>query len=146
MPEPRIRVAGILRQGETVLFVEHTKGNHSYWLLPGGGVEYGETLENALHREMLEECNLDVEVGPLVLVCDSIAPNRAKHVVSLCFEVTVKAGDLQVGDDPRLTNARFVPIDEVQALALHPAIQAELVEALQSESSGGARYVRTQWV
>jgi hypothetical protein len=47
---PRIRVAAIIQQGNALLMVRHQKAEHSYWLLPGGGVKSGETLEQALHH------------------------------------------------------------------------------------------------
>ena len=40
----RVRVAVLIRKGDQVLLVEHQKNGHKYWLLPGGGVEYGESL------------------------------------------------------------------------------------------------------
>ena len=58
-PTPRIRVAGLLLQGGSVLLVRHQKGEDTYWLLPGGGVQYGESLEEALNRELLEGMRQD---------------------------------------------------------------------------------------
>ncbi len=84
--EPRIRVSAILRWQDRMLLCRHEKGEKQYWLLPGGGVNSGESLVDALHRELGEELgiaeNLPVE-GPVAIV-DSIAPIRsfaAKHVV-----------------------------------------------------------------
>jgi len=143
---PRVRVAAIVREGDSVLLVAHSKEGRSYWLLPGGGVEYGETLEDALKREMKEEVCLDVEVGDLALVCDAIAPDGSKHVVNLCFETTVLDGEMRLGVDPRLSDARFVPIDDVADLELHPAMQTPLADYLRKSEGPPARYVRTQWV
>src|SRR5919106_459751 len=89
MGEPRIRVSAILRWRGRVLLCRHEKGGREVWLLPGGGVKTGESLVDALDRELVEEVGIEppsVE-GPVALV-DSIAPERllpGKHVVHIIF-------------------------------------------------------------
>jgi ADP-ribose pyrophosphatase YjhB (NUDIX family) len=51
----RIRVAGLVVEENKILLIAHKKGNEIYWLLPGGGVEYQESLDEALKREFFEE-------------------------------------------------------------------------------------------
>ena len=58
MMEPRIRVSALLRRGERVLLCRHEKVGRHYWLLPGGGVNGGETLVRALQRELTEELGI----------------------------------------------------------------------------------------
>ncbi|GIP35350.1 hypothetical protein J2TS4_45600 [Paenibacillus sp. J2TS4] len=53
---------------EHILMVRNRKGDSSYWSLPGGAVEAGETLEQALKRETMEETGLEVEVSSLYSV------------------------------------------------------------------------------
>src|SRR5205814_4213438 len=92
--EPRIRVSALLRWNDRVLLCRHEKPGKEYWLLPGGGVNTGESLVDALRRELGEELGINEEIsveGPVAIV-DSIAPVRsfaAKHVVLIIF-----AGDL----------------------------------------------------
>ncbi len=56
--EPRIRVSAILRWQDRMLLCRHEKGEKQYWLLPGGGVNSGESLVDALHRELGEELGI----------------------------------------------------------------------------------------
>ena len=80
MGEPRIRVSAILRWRGRVLLLRHEKRGNEVWLLPGGGVQGGESLVHALRRELWEETGLFPEgaelplEGPIALV-DSIAPD-----------------------------------------------------------------------
>ena len=77
--EPRIRVSAILRRENQILLCRHEKGEKEYWLLPGGGVNSGESLVDALHRELAEELGISDELpveGPVAIV-DSIAPVRS---------------------------------------------------------------------
>ena len=58
----RNRACGAVIRDETILMVHHQEKNRDYWTLPGGGVEPGETPEEAVIREVLEETGLEVTV------------------------------------------------------------------------------------
>lgn len=54
------RVGAVIRRGDMVLLIHRHKNGEEYWVLPGGGVEDEETLEEALRREVMEETSLEV--------------------------------------------------------------------------------------
>jgi 8-oxo-dGTP diphosphatase len=113
---PIVAVGAIIRDGGRVLLVrrgqEPLKGE---WSLPGGAVEVGETLEAALVREVREETSLDVIVGPVVEVLDSIrrdADGRAEyHYVIIDYACSLRSGTSTTathGTDA--ADVRWVPV------------------------------------
>jgi ADP-ribose pyrophosphatase YjhB (NUDIX family) len=129
--EPRIRVSALLRWEGRILLCRHEKaGRGEYWLLPGGGVNSGESLVDALHRELAEEVGIGAELpveGPVAIV-DSISPQRtftAKHVVHIIF-----AGDLSgrslaavTSNDAAVRGHRLFEPAELETIVVHPPIQ-----------------------
>ncbi len=144
-PSPRIRVAAIILRDDMILLVRHAKGDRSYWMLPGGGVEYGESLEAALVRELREETGLEVRPRALVLACDSIAPDGGRHVVNLCFTADAADGAPRLGTDPRLAEVAFAPVGTLSDLELRPAFGPALLAAIREGFSDRARYLGRIW-
>jgi 8-oxo-dGTP diphosphatase len=128
--EPRIRVSAILRWKGRVLLCRHEKAGREYWLLPGGGVNSGESLVNALHRELAEEIGIDDELpveGPVAIV-DSISPARsfaAKHVVHIIFAGDLGARSLERvnSQDAAVRGHRLFGVADLDGVVLHPPIQ-----------------------
>src|ERR1700737_1934807 len=87
---PQLRVAGLIVRVDQILLVEHRKRGQRYWVLPGGRLQGNETLEAALRRELREELALEARVGQLVIVCETLAPER--HVVNLIFQAEIGEG------------------------------------------------------
>jgi 8-oxo-dGTP diphosphatase len=128
--EPRIRVSALLRWNEGVLLCRHEKPEKEYWLLPGGGVNAGESLVDALHRELAEELGIEDEPpleGPVAIV-DSISPVRsyaAKHVVHIIFAGDLGGRSLETvtSRDAAVRGHRLFAVDELDDVVLHPPIQ-----------------------
>jgi ADP-ribose pyrophosphatase YjhB (NUDIX family) len=113
-----------------MLLGRHEKGDRQYWLLPGGGVNSGESLVNALHRELTEELGIADEVpveGPVAIV-DSIAPVRsfaATHVVHIIFAGDLSGRSLEAvtSADAAVRGHRLFAPDDLDDVVLHPPIQ-----------------------
>src|SRR5213595_3196433 len=150
MAEPRIRVSAILRWQGSVLLCRHEKEGREHWLLPGGGVNSGESLVTALHRELVEELGITDEVpveGPVAIV-DSIAPVRsfaAKHVVHIIFagDLTGQSLEQVTSHDAAVCGHRLFSEEELDEIVLHPTIQ----RFLQRWTPGDpAFYLGALWV
>ncbi|MFZ6001542.1 MAG: NUDIX domain-containing protein [Bacteroidota bacterium] len=114
----RIRVCGLCLQGDRVLMVNHSNlGPSAFWAPPGGGVDFGETLEEALVREMKEETGLDVSINEMLFICELVKPPL--HAVEVFFKVEVIGGQLITGTDPEsgdlqiIRDVRFVTETEL---------------------------------
>ncbi len=68
------------------------KNERGLWEFPGGSMEFGETLAEALKREMREEYGIQIVVGELLDVVDHILPEEGQHWVSPTFICTVASG------------------------------------------------------
>jgi 8-oxo-dGTP diphosphatase len=148
--EPRIRVSAILHWQGRVLLCRQEKPNKEYWLLPGGGVDSGETLIEALRRELREELGIEADVqfeGPVALV-DSIAPKTMvpmrKHVVHIIFSADLSHRSLTdiVTRDAAVKGARLFTDEELQEVVLHPPIMRFLA---RWQSGDPAVYLGALW-
>jgi ADP-ribose pyrophosphatase YjhB (NUDIX family) len=128
--EPRIRVSAALQWRDRLLLCRHEKPGKEYWLLPGGGVKSGESLVDALRRELLEEVGIDENLvfeGPIAIV-DSIDPIKsfaARHVVHIIFagDLTGRSLEAATSQDAAVRGHRLFSADELEGAVLHPPIQ-----------------------
>jgi 8-oxo-dGTP diphosphatase len=128
--EPRLRVSALLHWHGRILLCRQEKPGKEYWLLPGGGIEGGETIMEALVRELREEVGLPDELlfeGPIA-VAESIAPNwtpEDRHVVHVIFAADLSHRSLEdvESHDVAVRGARLFSLDELGEIVVHPPIK-----------------------
>jgi len=127
---PRLRVAALIRWHGRVLLCRQEKASKEYWLLPGGGVDGGETLDEALRRELGEELGLRDDLvfeGPIA-VAESIAPDWRpghRHIVHIVFGVDLSDRSLEdfESQDATIRGMRLFSLDELEDIVLHPPMK-----------------------
>ena len=82
-----------------ILMVKQVHPERTVWMVPGGGIEEGETAAEAVVREMKEETGLDVTVGPMIFHVEEVSEKRGQRFVNF-FMASVSGGDMQLGIDP----------------------------------------------
>ncbi|MEM0171547.1 MAG: nucleotide sugar dehydrogenase [Thermoproteota archaeon] len=111
---PALAVNAIVAKKEKILLVKRRNEPFSgFWSLPGGFVEYGETVEEAVKREVKEETGLIVELEKLVGVYSERNRHPGRHVVAVCYSTKIKESkisiDLEENEEAKFFNYRELP-------------------------------------
>lgn len=123
----RVRSCGILIENDKILLLKlHSPvTNNHVWMPPGGGIELGESLNEALLREFAEETGLEITVIKLLHVHELI--KKSFHTIEFYFLVERTGGELKLGTDPEHTDdaqilhsLRFFSEEEVRDIELSP--------------------------
>ena len=149
-PIPAV-AAVMVRDGKLLLIKRGVEPSKGKWSVPGGRVEWGETLIEAVKREVCEETGLEIEVGPLAGVYDLLSERptsnvqrptskREKaepgdtphssllthHYVIIDYFATPVGGELTPGDDA--ADARWVPLEDLSNYELTEHLRERLAE------------------
>lgn len=119
---PRVRVGVAIYDGERILLVKYEDEFGLWWVLPGGGLHWGEGLHDGAVRECREEVCLDVTPGRVICVTEGIPEDAEHHTLHVVFRATAWSGDPQVGVDPRVHGIAWRKVTELRGLALYPPI------------------------
>jgi ADP-ribose pyrophosphatase YjhB (NUDIX family) len=120
--QPVVGVGAVVLDGDRVLLVKRGKEPlRGRWLIPGGTVELGESLTDAVVREVREETGLTVRPGEVVLVFDRIereGDDVRFHYVIVDYDCALVGGELAAGSDA--DDAVFAPVAELERYDVPP--------------------------
>ena len=139
--DPNAPVANSIVPSVTAVVVDDTgdlllvhKTDNDLWALPGGGVDPGESVSEAVLREVLEETGMDVEVVRLsgvytnprhVMAYDD---GEVRQQFSLCFVARLLGGTLTTSSET--SEVAFVPPERLDDLTIHPSMRLRIDHGL----------------
>ncbi len=140
--QPIVGVGGILFLEEQILLVKRGREPaRGQWSIPGGAVDTGETLTQAVIREMEEETGIQAEPMALVKILDRIFRDGqgrvTYHYVLVDFLCRHIGGAVRAGSDA--LDARFIPISDLASLDIIPVTRGVIYEAAQLLKNPQAR-------
>lgn len=107
-----VTVDAVVEMGNKILLIR--RKNEPFkgcWALPGGFMEYGESAEDAVKREIKEEANLKIKIRRLLGVYSAFGRDPRGHVISICYVAKAK-GKERGGSDAE--DARFFSLAEIK--------------------------------
>jgi len=107
---PMVAVGAVVKKGNSIILVKRThEPGKGFWSIPGGLVELGEPVKDAVKREVKEETGLKVEIDKLIDVIDNIIYDRSRrlkfHYVLIDFLAHPVGGEVQDASKVRWVKA-----------------------------------------
>ncbi|MCC5926731.1 MAG: NUDIX domain-containing protein [Bacteroidetes bacterium] len=144
----RVRVNGIVMRDDAVLLVnlQSPTRPEPFWTPPGGGVEFGETMTDALTREIREETGIHTSVERLLYVSEYVKPPwHAVECYFLCKEI---GGTLLKGSDPELSDHQqmirqtaFITLHEMKSVNVIPEFLRHRLPDLLKHGAGSPEWI-----
>ena len=138
----RIRSAAVVINDNKILLVKHVhpKSGEEFWIPPGGGLEYSESIYDCAIRQVYEETGLKVILGQILYLREFIDPEYEEHhfevfILAESFdgELTTKNVDPADRDGPYIKEVKFLSQEDLSRLTVYPEIlKNEFWEELHS--------------
>ncbi|MFI6364173.1 NUDIX hydrolase [Nocardia sp. NPDC050630] len=129
----KVAVSAVIRDSQGRVLMIHRTDNDRY-SIPGGGLEAGETITQALVREVKEETGIDVRVTDLIGIFSNpehvIAydDGEVRQEFSICFHADPIGGDLRTSSESK--EVRWVAPNDISSLNVHPSIVLRIERGL----------------
>jgi len=135
----------VVHEGRVALIRRGKDPLHGRWVVPGGTVELGETLEQALVREVLEETGVRVRPTEVLTVFDRIQREAGEvryHYVIVDFLCEYVSGSLRAGSDA--TDAVWASAEELADYDVPEKARDVILDAFRRRSLPGSLVASTQ--
>ena len=121
-PRPVLAVSAVVVDDDRLLLVRRGHGPAAgTWGVPGGRVEHGELLAEAVVRELREETGIEGVCGSLIGTVELVDETDAEHIVVLGFSVALLESAEPIADSDA-TEAAWVPLGDVAERRLAPGL------------------------
>lgn len=128
--KPRVTSAVLVEKDGKFLLAERNKENYKgYWIIPGGGVKFGETIQEAAIREIKEETNLDVDLVKQIGFKEIV--NVPANYHSIIFFHLAKPKHLNIESREDVSKAKFFSIEEIKQIKSQEKLAASAEWALK---------------
>ena len=125
MTDLRVAAKALVIKNDKVLILKRKRTSSDAkieWDIPGGGIEQGESFEQALHRELKEEANISGEIIDIIRAWNCLDENKMLYGVT--FAVSYISGDITLSEEHE--NYLWMPISEIQSSDIAKWIKAEV--------------------
>lgn len=138
-PWPVVAVGAIVWKQDRFLLIRRGRPpRQGGWSIPGGRQEAGETVHEAVHREIREEAGIEIDITGIAAVVDLIDRDEAglnHHYTVIDMLAEWRSGETRAGDDAM--DAAWVAFDEIGAYDL-PELQVEVITKAASQRRSAA--------
>lgn len=110
------------------------KNERGKWEIPGGAIEFGETIQAGLEREVQEELGIKIEVGEMLQLANHILPDEHQHWIAPTFICTVISGTPQVCEPGKCDRIEWFTLEEAAQLPLSKVTQQDIELLLKQRS------------
>jgi 8-oxo-dGTP diphosphatase len=128
---PKLTADGaIIKEGKILLIERKNEPFKGKWALPGGFVEYGEKVEDAVVREVSEETGLDTKIIDIVGVYSDPTRDPRGHIVTVVYLLDILDGEIKGSDDA--ADAKFFDLNDLPELAFdHNIILKDIARRIE---------------
>ncbi|AKE14990.1 MULTISPECIES: NUDIX hydrolase [Bacillus cereus group] len=128
-PKHIVAVAGYLTNGKNEVLLTKVHWRADTWELPGGQVEEGEALDQAVCREIKEETGLTVK--PIGIT--GVYYNTSMHILAVVFKVAYISGEIKIQPE-EIQEAKFVDLNEenIDEYITRPHMKSRALDAMRA--------------
>ncbi len=105
---------------------KNVRNESGKWVFPGGGVEFGEKVEDTIIREIKEELGIDIQVVELLSINNNLIPEEKQHWLSPCFICKIVRGTPHILEPEKCDEIGWFTVEEASSLSLSLAAQFDL--------------------